>query len=635
MKNLLFILVFFGACQNQNVKYLEEIPNKFVDKQIQRIYDFQDKRQTDSLLAFFQNQNPIYRETAAAAFASVQDSNAIDPLLGLLKDPSHKVRRAAAYSLGQIGHPKAAKKMYQSLENQLDTVVWQNILEAIGKCADSVTVEQLAQQPYEYNSIVFGQISGLYRAMLKKVSSPTTTKTIFGAVDDPKLDDSVKVMASFYLARNPQKKYHEYEKRVIALSKYSNQILRANIATSLLGIAPENALPILQQMSKDSSALVRINTARALSNFENDTTLLSMLFDQDANVQVAASEALLKQAKKSKRSFVQIAEKLKEWRTRANVLQIAVRFDEKDALLKTKFWYEKSKNIYEKGFLLKAIAQNPKELDFIAQNFSDKNPQVLRTYCLEAILEILQNPSFDNKSEKTVLEILQKSISSKDEALIALAAGELANKEKKYAEKFDKLDFLQEAKKALPLPQAYETLIALQEAIDVLENKKSEKLAPPTFNNPIDWEYVKHIPLKEQALIKTEKGDILIEFFVEDAPATVANFLKLAESKFFNGKNFHRIVPNFVAQGGCPRGDGYGGAPYTIRSEFAPLRYTTGMLGMASAGKDTEGCQWFITHAPTPHLDGRYTIFAKVVKGMDVVQKIGIGDKILEVKIKL
>jgi cyclophilin family peptidyl-prolyl cis-trans isomerase len=88
-----------------------------------------------------------------------------------------------------------------------------------------------------------------------------------------------------------------------------------------------------------------------------------------------------------------------------------------------------------------------------------------------------------------------------------------------------------------------------------------------------------------------------------------------------------------VALGGCPRGDGYGSTDYSIRSEFAPLRYQVGSVGLASAGKDTESCQWFITHVPTPHLDGRYTIFAQVTKGMEVVNRLEIGDEIQRVRL--
>ena len=87
----------------------------------------------------------------------------------------------------------------------------------------------------------------------------------------------------------------------------------------------------------------------------------------------------------------------------------------------------------------------------------------------------------------------------------------------------------------------------------------------------------------------------------------------MKKEKFYNEKTWHRVVPNFVIQAGCTRGDGYGSLNYTIRSEFSPQSYKTGYVGMASAGKDTESTQFFITHRPTPHLDGRYTIFAKVI----------------------
>jgi cyclophilin family peptidyl-prolyl cis-trans isomerase len=115
----------------------------------------------------------------------------------------------------------------------------------------------------------------------------------------------------------------------------------------------------------------------------------------------------------------------------------------------------------------------------------------------------------------------------------------------------------------------------------------------------------------------------------------VANFLELAGTGFFDGKNFHRVVANFVAQGGCPRGDGYGALDYTIRTEIGTVWYEKeGYLGMASAGTDTEGTQFFITHSPTPHLSGNYTIFGRVKSGMDVVSQLQPGDVMDRVTVK-
>jgi cyclophilin family peptidyl-prolyl cis-trans isomerase len=132
--------------------------------------------------------------------------------------------------------------------------------------------------------------------------------------------------------------------------------------------------------------------------------------------------------------------------------------------------------------------------------------------------------------------------------------------------------------------------------------------------------------------VETTKGKIILQLLVEEAPGSVANFVALLRQQYFDGKVFHRVVPNFVVQTGCSRGDGYGSEDYSLRSEFSLTRYREGAVGMASAGKDTEGTQWFISHSPTPHLDGRYTIFAQVVEGMEVVKSIGVGDKILSVR---
>ncbi len=133
--------------------------------------------------------------------------------------------------------------------------------------------------------------------------------------------------------------------------------------------------------------------------------------------------------------------------------------------------------------------------------------------------------------------------------------------------------------------------------------------------------------------LETIRGTIVMELYKNYAPFTVMSFLKLAQRGFYRGLSFHRVVPNFVIQGGDPRGDGWGGPGYEIRSEFSPLTFETGMLGIASAGKDTEGSQFFITQSPQPHLDGRYTIFGKVVSGMDVVNSIQVDDHIFDVKI--
>ena len=136
------------------------------------------------------------------------------------------------------------------------------------------------------------------------------------------------------------------------------------------------------------------------------------------------------------------------------------------------------------------------------------------------------------------------------------------------------------------------------------------------------------------AVLKTSRGIITIELLYGDAPKAVNNFISLAEKGFYDNLNFHRVIPNFVIQDGCPRGDGWGGPGYTIRCEYTRLPYKTGTVGMATSGKDTGGSQYFISLSPLPHLDGRYTVFGRVISGMDVARQIVRGDVIESVTIR-
>jgi len=138
---------------------------------------------------------------------------------------------------------------------------------------------------------------------------------------------------------------------------------------------------------------------------------------------------------------------------------------------------------------------------------------------------------------------------------------------------------------------------------------------------------------KVTATIHTDQGQIRIELFPQDAPMTVDSFVTLARKGFFNNLTFHRVVPNFVIQGGDPRGDGEGGPGYQIRCEINTRPYIRGAVGMALSGKDTGGSQFFITHSPQPHLDGGYTIFGQVISGMEIVDRITRGDMIRKVEI--
>ncbi len=136
-------------------------------------------------------------------------------------------------------------------------------------------------------------------------------------------------------------------------------------------------------------------------------------------------------------------------------------------------------------------------------------------------------------------------------------------------------------------------------------------------------------------VIETDKGNIELDLYPQNAPKTVNNFVFLAREGFYDGISFHRVIGNFMVQGGDPTGTGSGGPGYKFEDEVQgnPLKHETGSLSMANAGPNTNGSQFFITHAPQPHLNGKHTVFGKVVVGQDVVDSIREGDKMEQVKI--
>jgi len=154
----------------------------------------------------------------------------------------------------------------------------------------------------------------------------------------------------------------------------------------------------------------------------------------------------------------------------------------------------------------------------------------------------------------------------------------------------------------------------------------ADKPTPPTGDLDQSKSY--------SARFKTERGEIVCELFAADAPLTVENFINLARAGFYDGTTFHRVIGGFMAQGGDPTGTGSGGPGYNFRDELTPSRRHDGpgVLSMANAGPNTNGSQFFITFAPTPHLDGRHSVFGRVTSGMDVLRSIRERDPMRDPK---
>jgi cyclophilin family peptidyl-prolyl cis-trans isomerase/HEAT repeat protein len=618
----------------------------FEDQVLQRIYTLQNQRDGSGLKVYLQDKNPKYRRAAAIAFASAQSAGAVEPLALLLADENETVCRAAAYTLGQIKDKKAEPLLIKAYQGESVPGVKKDILEAIGKCGTQQGLSFITGLKFEKNQplLLSGQAWGLCRFAFRNIVSDKGTGLALELLDRD-IPEQVRLIAAHYLGRTRGIDLTPYAGQLILTLQWEkNHYNRMALVLALGKALKPEVLEHLKSFLKPGEQVdyrIRVNALRAMGRFDYGDikdSFFKMVSHADVNIAAAASEYFLaKGAALDANRYFELAQKLDDWRPRANMLTAALKYaaaqkDKKPISGWVIDAYKKSGNNYEKAFLLKALAGDINNYKFLeSQTFDNvgKNP-VISTYGMDALVEM----SRIVKEEKNMLEIFagifKKAVGSGDPALILFVANILREPEMNFKEIYKDTDFLTAALNKCELPKDLEGWLELRKTIDFFKGTQSAASPLPLKNHPIDWELVTSIAPDQRIRIKTGKGDITIQLMVNDAPGSVSNFVRLIKENFYQKSVVHRVVPNFVIQYGCPRGDGVGGPAFTIGSELGPLYYEEGSVGMASAGKDTEGSQWFITHSPTPHLDGGYTIFAKVTAGMDVVHKIEVGDKILE-----
>lgn len=632
---LVFVAIF--ACKSSIDSEVKSI-NSFDDPVLVQIENLQDRRDVESLMAYFQNENAVYRAAAVEAFASIQDTASIETLSKLLDDKSSKVRKLCAYALGQTYNEGTLVKLKARLSIEDSVAVKKVIWEAMGKCLTSKTLNYFTTVLIEDPMELEGYAWGIYRAGIKGVTNDTLVEKAINLLY-PNNTFETRFAASNYLARARNINIDNIVDSIISSAILDKSPFVRMAATSALGKSKSDKTmaAIKNTIVKDSDYRVRINALRTMNSFdfvETQEAVFNALQDENVNVAITAASVLFNKANSAvSNRIIGLADSV-NWRVSAQLLGAALKMKAQDPALleKIKSKFSNSTNDYEKAELLTSLGNSFSAYDFIVTQTFATESLVVGTAGISALSNIRAKEDFPEELDAPLADVFKQAILTGDLAMIGIATSVISTPEYEYKNLYDTIDFLFKAKDGLSLPKDNEGYQALQAAIDFFEDTTDPTPVKNEYNHPIDWDLVKVLPHDKKMKIITSKGEIKIELFVDLSPGSVANFVQLAQSGYYNDKNFHRVVPNFVAQGGCNRGDGWGGESYSIRSEFGPLKYGEGYIGMASAGKDTEGTQWFITHSPTPHLDGKYTIFARVNKGMDIVHTLEIGDKIISVQ---
>lgn len=654
------ISVLFFACLPPEAKQVKTIRVGFTDEVTRRIYSLKDQLKRDSLYPYLHADDPTYRYYTAMAMASMGDSLVIDSLKGLLSDPVQEVRIAAAYALGQCRSSRGELPLLKAFDpwDSLGTSAALNaeILEAIGKCGQAAYLESMVTvSTYSPEDSVYqlGLARGIFQYALRGMVHPEGTRRMIEMVADQRRATSARLIAATYLARTPKITIDTLVPELVSLLKSEpDPSMRLMLAltvgksgselarTSLIGLYP-----------LEKNVMVRCNMVRALSSFaypEVKEALHAAFNDESAYVGIVASEVLMQIGDpKETPEWLILARSIQHPWVKANLYvaisrlcpvflpatRTAVQADVRKAI-------EVTTEPYLKSVYIRAMGKFGWNFPFLYQLWQNSTQAYVKTTAMESIRDISDRPDFNTifgvsarKVRKNLVEYFLEGVKSGDVGSMAVAAGALRLPEAGYRSLVHADSTFRKAMNLCQLPQEIETYNELGLTRAFLTGK-SFTPNTPEFNHAINWTILERVKANTRAVIKLKEGNIILRFFPDEAPGSVVNFIELVESGFFTGKVFHRVVPNFVIQGGCPRGDGYGALSYTIRSELNRLSYDRpGRVGMASAGLNTEGTQFFITHSPTFHLDGRYSLFAEVESGQEVVDRTLPGDRIEEIEI--
>ena len=606
--SLPIVLLFtLSSCNSGTPK---DPPNRWADERLWPVLEAQEHRDTDALCALLRHGSAEVREAAALAFASVQDSAAIPCLLSALSDRESLVRSNAAFALGFVADSAALAAILAAAYDEPDTAAARIMLEAGFRT-------ELFQRKHD---------AVWHISYLESDNRDIRTRAAQGLARLPK-DALVEVANSVMHAVDAER------------DPTVRMFLVAALKSNDTGAAREE---LKRLATSDSLPMIRIAALRALgAKLDGEMTVffLERLGDPHSAVRQAALEQLERlPGPLPGEAFAGAARTIADHSIWIPLHGLAIRHGAEETGARSAAAIREMDHRAMPPYLLAAWTKvrwwdsDTARTVMLGERSAVVRQAAMDTW-LEHFAEALKTKEVPKMlRDETHSSFMREALTSGDAGLIASACDQIATEETAYLQGLLDTRTVMSIRSSLHPIRDLEALRFLEVALAKRDGLPPPKHAPPPFNHPIDPAKLRALPQGQRYRITTTKGTIVIATDVNDCPGSSLAFDSLVTAGYYNGKAFHRMVPNFVVQGGCPRGDGYGGMPWTLRTEIGRKPFTAGSVGLASAGRDTESCQFFITHSATPHLDGRYTRFGEVVEGMDVVWRLQVGDVMLQIE---
>lgn len=654
--SLLVVIVMLLGCgfeqEEVTPPMLTEVNISLDSSGFQKVYDYIDRGEQDSLLPYLDHLDPSYRVLAIYGFSGRMNDAYIEPISKAIMDPVVEVRRAGVFTLGQSRSIKVVPYVMQVFEYQdslgVDPLTFKYALEAIGKCADSSYLSLLAGiSTYQATDTLLleGQALGVLQMAERGYQDSTATSLMVRYVTDTLYNPSVRLIASNYLSRvRDLNLSSHFDELSMAYERERNPEIRLFIALAMGKTGTKAGSWIRGKWRGEDDFQVRIGLLQGAVELPlsiRHRIWANALRDRNEMVAISAADLILEYGSSA------YSEIYSNWAfsnfrpsVYARILGMGNRYIS-NARFRTMAQQLIIRNIqstsdpYLKSDFIKAASFKPATARQLMAMDQEESPMIVRTSILESLIRSIDETGRINSPEK---EFLIARWKSGDVAALSLLSPFIVRHRDLFPDLSRDEALWTRQSQEIPMPKGVEAKIEVEKARAELFNLSFDSdfyLQSENYTHPIDWKRYQQLSDQPTAEIITSAGVLKFDLLKTEAPGTVLNFIELSESGYYNGKFIHRVVPNFVVQGGGNRGDGYGSMDYTIRTELFPAWFDkTGLMGMASAGLHTESQQWFVTLRPTLHLNGKYTLFARMTEGREQLLSIYRGIAIEEIKIR-
>ncbi len=640
--------------------------------ELQAVVDLQTNRDGSGLQEVLENPDPFVRARAALALASVQDPTALPALEARLSDSAPEVRANAAFAIGQLALEDGGLALLGSLMQEEDPEVRRRLIEAVGKRGGLDALSRLLEVggPDEEGE----RTLAVARAALREVRPPGVLEFLVSRLTHP--DPEVRSRSAYYFGRVASvSAWTEFAPRVrAALDGYAPDETAAMDLVAALGRladVPQDAARMATWLGTATDWRTRTNVARAvlsprwLESEEIQTALLTAIEDPSEHVRIAAATSITLLMWSSEeyldRARGWIQGPPEGWRVQALFAPPLVAQGGGDLVLD---WTRRMAD-YHPVAAARGIESlggvDGAEVMGLLFDLGEHPDFLVRAAAVNSLSQRWARGATAEVPVQRFYELFARRLADSENLPAARAAAALAHPDfvSLGAESALEEAFLARRSEGdpnilVPLlesmgPSSLELLRDVVEGDDLalrgaaargLDRLTGEQvpiggagIAIPT--RTIDWPALAELGPEPRIRISTDQGEMVLRLYPEQAPLSVQTLVDQIRRGEHDGTRFHRVVSNFVIQGGdFGLGDGGGSTGYRIRSEFTRLPFQRGVLGMASAGKDTEGSQYYLTHSAQPHLEGGYTAFGWIEEGWSVLDRIQQGDQVLRMTLE-